>query len=226
MSSEVATAWINILPSVLWVLLIAGLVIVFYKPLQDEILPRLTGFNVFGFEMVFQEQLGRALDEKVEIGDADRTQLLRRALGRVEMVKQILPGARILWVDDNPANNVYEANVMSSVGISVVQLTTSEEALKKLSEEHYDAIISDMSRGQNDEEGLRFLSSMRNQNLEHPTIFYIGQVDPSQGVPPYAFGITDHPDELLHLLLDVLERRRSNPLFDLTSSDVRERQRR
>lgn len=210
MKPEVAAALIAIVPGVLWVLLVTGLVVAFYKPIRDEILPRLGGLNIFGFEMVFQQQLDRALDEKeVEVSAADRTRLLHTVWRRVEMGKQILPGARILWVDDNPANNTYEVNALTSVGISVVQVTTSEEALATLSEGRYDTVISDISRGGNTEEGLNFLNRMRDQGLDHPTIFYIGHVDPHEGVPPYAFGITDRPDDLLHLVLDVLERKRS-----------------
>jgi len=42
-----------------------------------------------------------------------------------------------------------------------------------------------------------------------PVIFYIGYPDPSKGVPPHAFGITHRPDELLHLIMDALERVKS-----------------
>ncbi len=40
-------------------------------------------------------------------------------------------------------------------------------------------------------------------------IFYIGVVDPNKGVPVQAFGITNRPDELLHLTLDALERKKA-----------------
>ena len=42
-----------------------------------------------------------------------------------------------------------------------------------------------------------------------PVIFYVGEVDERRGPPPGSAGITNRPDELLHLVLDVLERRRS-----------------
>jgi hypothetical protein len=37
-------------------------------------------------------------------------------------------------------------------------------------------------------------------------IYYAGYVDEARPVPIGAFGITDRPDEVLHLILDVLER--------------------
>jgi hypothetical protein len=39
-------------------------------------------------------------------------------------------------------------------------------------------------------------------------IFYVGEFDPGRGLPPFAFGLTNRPDELLHLILDVLARRK------------------
>ena len=41
-----------------------------------------------------------------------------------------------------------------------------------------------------------------------PLIFYIGVVDPDKDKPAQAFGITKRPDELLHLTLDALERKK------------------
>jgi hypothetical protein len=39
-------------------------------------------------------------------------------------------------------------------------------------------------------------------------IFYVGSSDPESEPPSGAFGITADPSELLHLVLDVLERSR------------------
>ena len=37
-------------------------------------------------------------------------------------------------------------------------------------------------------------------------VFYVGRVDRAAGVPAGSFGITNRPDELLHLVMDALER--------------------
>jgi hypothetical protein len=39
-------------------------------------------------------------------------------------------------------------------------------------------------------------------------IFYVGRLDPGAERPAGSFGITNRPEELLHLVLDVLERTR------------------
>ena len=65
-----------------------------------------------------------------------------------------------------------------------------------------------LARENNDTAGVDALPSLRSAAPETPVVFYIGQ-ESTRGVPVGAFGITNRPDELLHLVLDVLERRRS-----------------
>jgi len=56
--------------------------------------------------------------------------------------------------------------------------------------------------------GLKFLEQLRKEKAI-PAIFYVGVIDPTKGVPPLAFGMTNRPDELLHLTLDALERKKA-----------------
>jgi hypothetical protein len=37
-----------------------------------------------------------------------------------------------------------------------------------------------------------------------PVVFYAGAIDPDRGIPPGAFGLTNRPDELYHLVMDVV----------------------
>jgi len=55
---------------------------------------------------------------------------------------------------------------------------------------------------------VRALPWIRKLGDGAPVVFYIGDLDEDRGVPPGAFGITDRVEELLHLVLDALERRR------------------
>ncbi|MFQ6114776.1 MAG: hypothetical protein ACE5NG_11970, partial [bacterium] len=73
---------------------------------------------------------------------------------------------------------------------------------------NYDLIISDIARGNDKTAGLDFLKQLRNNKNTTPVIFYIGEINPKFGVPAQAFGITNRPDELLHLALDALERKK------------------
>lgn len=75
----------------------------------------------------------------------------------------------------------------------------------------YDAIISDMERGGVVDDGLRFVMELLKQgsDMYRWTIFYFRNFKREKGITPYAFGMTNRPDEMLHLVLDVLERKRS-----------------
>jgi DNA-binding NtrC family response regulator len=83
---------------------------------------------------------------------------------------------------------------------------SSEEALKILSNGRYDLVFSDMVRGEEADAGIRFLEQFRKSDNTTSVVFYIDELDTDKGTPAKAFGITNRPDELLHLALDALER--------------------
>ena len=85
---------------------------------------------------------------------------------------------------------------------------STEEAIEMLRNGRYDLVLSDMARGQEATAGLQLLKQLRDTNKGIPVILYIGVVNPEKGVPAGAFGITNRPDELLHLTLDALERKK------------------
>jgi CheY-like chemotaxis protein len=99
-------------------------------------------------------------------------------------------------------------SILSQLGVEVETVTSSEDAVLRLREDAYDAIISDRRRGMSPDEGVRFLERIRREESYPPTIFTVGQYQPERGTPPYAFGITNRVDELLNLLFDALERAR------------------
>ncbi len=123
------------------------------------------------------------------------------------MVRPLLRGARILWVDDNPSNNLYERTILTSLDVCTDPALSTEEAQHKASREKYDLILSDMKRGSNPAAGLELLEALCHLGYETPVVYYAGQLDRNRGTPAGAFGITNRPDELLHSVFDVLERR-------------------
>jgi len=129
-------------------------------------------------------------------------------LRRADMVAPILQGAQILWVDDNPGNNILERMTLKSMGIDVDLAISTNEALLMLAVNNYDAVISDMERQGSSNAGLQLLCRMRERGLFTQVVFYIGRVDRDRGTPPGAFGITSYPDDLMHYVLDILERER------------------
>ena len=91
-------------------------------------------------------------------------------------------------------------------GVDIARST--DEALAILRSGQYDIVISDMARDEKAAAGLEFLGQFREMNKATPVIFYIGVLDPEKGTPAQAFGITNRPDELVHLILDALERKK------------------
>ncbi len=201
--------WIEIVPSLLWVAFGIVLFCLFYKQIRNDILPKLTGFKVMGAEMSFVKN---SIDAAVEFGakwhvavsEKDKAAALQRAKRNIDVFKN----ARILWIDDLPKNNRHECRMFRQLQASVENVTNSQRAFELLEIDVYDLVISDIARDDEGDAGIKFLNTFREQDKETPLIFYIGNYVPKDGVPKQAFGITDRPDELLHLVVDVLERKK------------------
>ena len=132
--------------------------------------------------------------------------MLPRLHARAQLNASLVRGRRVLWVDDMPANTHYERVALAEMGLVVDVATSSEEALHCARHLNPDVIISDMERHGYSTAGIKFLEKARTEGIVAPLIFYIGLVDHNRGTPAHAFGITDRPDEVLHLVLDVLSR--------------------
>jgi CheY-like chemotaxis protein len=130
------------------------------------------------------------------------------ALRRAALARSALRSARILWVDDHPESVSAERRTLELLDASITQAASTDDALTLLARGHYDLILSDIERSGKTNEGVRALPWFRRLASNTPVVFYVGAVDPALGVPAGSAGITSEPEELLHLILDVLERRR------------------
>jgi CheY-like chemotaxis protein len=155
-------------------------------------------------ELSIKEHLDHISSSEVISTERGRSQVARRAT----LLHGIIKGARVLLVNDVPRQMSGVINILNELGVIVEIATSSEEALSELSRNRFDLVISDMARDDVPDEGLQFLARMRNRNLSLPIIFTVGQFKPELGTPAYAFGITNHVDELLNLMFDSLERTR------------------
>lgn len=99
-----------------------------------------------------------------------------------------------------------EGEVIRQLGVEFDYANTSKEALELIEQHDYHLIISSVRREGNNNEGFEFHLRLIDQEIDIPFIFYIGFVNRKRGVPPYAFGITHEPNELIHLVIDVLDR--------------------
>ncbi len=202
-------------PGILWVVLATGIYISLYPTIRRQVLPNLGKFSAFGISLsVVRSNMDRALklaskspQWKVEVPEQDKEQVLQRARRNFDLME----GGRILWVDDRPENNTNESCMFQQCRMDVAWSSNGEEMLEALAAGRYDLVISDIARGTDSTAGLQSLKQLRAAGHRLPVIFYIGVIDPQRGIPPGAFGITNRPDELLHLVLDVMERKGCAP---------------
>lgn len=115
----------------------------------------------------------------------------------------------ILWVDDNPDNNIYERRALEALDISFVLALSTEEALEKIRRQHFNAIISDMGRTHDSQAGYTLLDKLRSSGHRTPFIIYASSRAPehvAESKRRSALGCTNRPDELFEMVLSAIGR--------------------
>ena len=212
-----------LLPGTVFTAFLAVYLVVNWKSL-GQFTRRISGLEALGVKMEFtaaEAELGMAAKQngrlRVQSTVSTKTKEIRitedderRAVKRAEAVAEVLEGRAILWVDDLPANNVHERKAFETFGLKVRFVRTNSDAVEELetSDIGFDVVISDIGRPASTPNGLELLGDLAAAQLEFPVIYYIADLDPTKPVPPGAFGLTNRPDELVHLVIDALERLR------------------
>ncbi|WP_160309011.1 response regulator [Anaeromyxobacter sp. PSR-1] len=83
-----------------------------------------------------------------------------------------LSGAQILWVDDRPENNAYERKALQAIGLSFVISKSTGDAVHRVRERSFDAVISDLGRPESERAGVVLLEELRKIGFERPYILY------------------------------------------------------
>ncbi len=131
----------------------------------------------------------------------------QRVFDRATRHQDVLVGKRILWVDDHPENNKAETRMFEIFRVWITHAVSNDEAIDLLgSRKTFDLIISDIQRDGGGESGLTLPGRLKAAGHDVPVLFYCGILDETKGTPPGARAITNRPDELLHLAIDVFER--------------------
>lgn len=209
--NEILLELVRLIPSLLWFALALCLLVVFRDRLQD-LFARLTTVEAMGVKVICMRQsidaalqlAEKAPQWRVHVPPEDK----RRALDRARAQYPLIKGAQFLWVDDNPENNINERRMFRQLDVDIDTITDNRKALTALATAAYDLVISDIARPDQTSSGLDLTKDLHAQGSNIPVIFYVGDYRPDRGVPPYAFGITNRPDELLHLTLDILARKK------------------
>lgn len=113
-------------------------------------------------------------------------------------------GAKVLWVDDRPDNNIHERKMFEAFGVQFELSTSTQNALEKLGTEEYSAIISDMGRKEGSLEGYNLLKQLRAKDKETPYFIYAGSNSAEhkrEAISKGAQGSTNRPDNLLDMVM-------------------------
>jgi CheY-like chemotaxis protein len=182
------------------------------------------GGNKFEFSEI-QKAAVSALPEVIEKGAEEYKNKPEQLAGFVrEQVKKLpefqeatptgiqsnLVGRSILWVDDNPMNNVYESSILKRLGASIIFARSTDEALAFLSRDKFDLIISDVHRDENGRSnpnaGYELLEEIEHSNGKYPVIFYTSNVSYlNKERTRSAYGAADTPSKVVDLAVRALQ---------------------
>jgi CheY-like chemotaxis protein len=114
-------------------------------------------------------------------------------------------GAKLLWVDDRPDNNVYERQALINLGATVTTVIDTDQAMAQLSSKiRFDAIITDFARTRDPKAGYTLLGLVRKLSDPPPLVIYSASSTPAfvaEAVRRGAVGETNQPTELIKLVV-------------------------
>jgi CheY-like chemotaxis protein len=149
------------------------------------------------------------LEDAAKKFDVTLTEGLQRAvIRRIVFVKEMELALRVLWVDDKPHFIRDEQAVLEIMPLQLDLAKSTAEARQLLAEnEEYDLILSDVGRDGNWGAGFAFAQELLDDNSAIPFVFYTIQTGRPMAPPANTFGIAFRPNELFHLVLDVMVRK-------------------
>jgi CheY-like chemotaxis protein len=120
----------------------------------------------------------------------------------------------ILWVDDNPDNNIFERHAMEAYNIGFELAKSTDEALAKLKQTKFDAIISDMGRPPDSRAGYTLLKAVRDGGDETPYFIFSAASTPAfeqEALRRKAQGSTNISETLIAKVLEHLNQPSTQP---------------
>ncbi|WP_240434635.1 response regulator [Streptomyces sp. YIM 130001] len=210
MSDAVWNKIIGTVPATLWVVFAAIVYFTLRGTLIQRMVPRLTALRALGVEVELAgELLDRAQDESQTLVTATAR---RTALGRLEHAADVLQGGRVLWVDDLPEGNAPLVELFRAAGMHIDLALSTEQATPLFRRRPYDIIVSDLNRDGDPQAGIKMLRIIERHGIDVPVLIYTGRFDPERGVDRRIFAATTAPVELVHYVIDLMERARMGAL--------------
>lgn len=79
---------------------------------------------------------------------------------------------RLLWVDDEPDNNLVLVASLRQSGFVIVQEQSTEAALQRFAPGDFEAVVSDMGRGSNRTAGIDLIRAVRAKDAAIPILIF------------------------------------------------------
>lgn len=201
--------------ALIWAVVVVIFLVLFRAPIA-RFLERLSQLTVkadkSGVEFSFdtnraQAELARAISRSPSIsqqGPPDAREIAE-TVQTAAPLKQAARFSRseVLWVDDNPNNNIHERKAFEAIGLRFTLARSTGEALGILEERSFAVIISDMGRPPDARAGYTLLDRLRSQGDNTPFIIYAGSRSPKHQEETASHGgqgCTNHPEELFKLV--------------------------
>jgi CheY-like chemotaxis protein len=118
--------------------------------------------------------------------------------------------ARVLWIDDRPANNEYERKWLRGYGLVFDNVVSTDEALEQLANDTYDLVITDLGRrGSSDRSSTAGAAFLENPIVRSgpPVIVYADRKAEAQAQALRDRGareMTADRERLFEIVLDLL----------------------
>lgn len=119
--------------------------------------------------------------------------------------------ANILWVDDNPGNNIIQRMSLEQLGAKIQLAESTSEAIQKMGDRRFDVIISDFMRRDDSRGGMTLLAEVRKLKQPPPYIIFSSTSTPeftATARKAGALGETNNSSELFDLIIKALNERR------------------
>jgi CheY-like chemotaxis protein len=201
---------IEAIPAIVWVIFATVVYLTLRRPVLERVVPRLSKVKGLGIELTLAgELLDKASESTADVGGASPTITAserRGVLRRLDHAIPYLKEGRILWVDDIPENNRYLIQLFEQAGMTVDLALSTDTALRLLRQRAYNLVLSDIRRGDDSRAGIRMLEDFREWSIELPVIIHSAQFDSRLGVDPMVFAGTNRIDEVVHYVIDLMER--------------------
>jgi CheY-like chemotaxis protein len=141
----------------------------------------------------------------------DKTQKIIDLVTKVATPQAIqkVAGAKVLWVDDKPSNNMYPRKALEAFGIQFTLSTSTQDALEKVDADTYAVIISDFKRLPDEKAGFTLLEALRKQHITTPFLLFAGadrSYMKAETIRRGGDGVALSYQELFQLVIDAIQK--------------------